>query len=220
MHTIKQENTLLEKVIEQLFSANATEDNPLTEQQLAQTCGVSRTPIRDVLKGLEKEGMVERRKKKGVYLKILSLSEIVALHDVRSVLEGFAARLAKANITEKDLTELERLAQKYREARQRGDLLIAREADIAFHKMIVRLSCNCFLSKIMSNFALLERVFRMQLSSQLPAGETSPPPCPHEKIVKTFKTGSEDECEIVVRSHAQWSKQSLIEESLGQKLKN
>ena len=116
MDTNKAPFTLVAGIAQTLFSLRAFEDNPATEQALADTFGVSRMPIRDALKELEKDGLVERRKGKGVWLKRPSITEMAELHDVRCVLEGFTCRLASERIREQDLSELRRSARIFEQA--------------------------------------------------------------------------------------------------------
>ena len=103
MYANKSNNNLIEKIRGLLFASNPSETSPMTEQELGKRFDLSRTPVRDALKVLENEGLIERRKRKGIYLKALSISEVLALYDVRSVLEGFAGRLAAGRAKVKDL---------------------------------------------------------------------------------------------------------------------
>ena len=59
MDTNQTESTLAERIMQALFSSQAFEDNPSTEQTLAEIFGVSRTPVRDALKELEKVALFD-----------------------------------------------------------------------------------------------------------------------------------------------------------------
>jgi len=212
----KSQVNLADRIRQVLFSRNAREDRPMTEQELADRFGVSRSPIRDALKELEKEGVVERRKRKGLYLKAPSVSEILALYDVRSVLEGFAARLTAGRATPKDVKQLLSLARAYEQARRKTNPRQAEAADKAFHKRIVELSGNPWLIKIMGNFDIIHKAFHTGCSSDPSASaKNRRSPYRHEKLVKVLKTGDPEECERIFRAHIQWSKQSVVEEAFG-----
>ncbi|NIA07863.1 MAG: FCD domain-containing protein [Actinobacteria bacterium] len=211
-------DNLAKKIQKALLSANALRDRPMTEQQLADRFGVSRSPIRDALKGLEKGGIIERRKKKGIYLKAHSVTDMLALYDVRSALEGFAARLAAEGARPKDLAQLRLLARKCQELlRERKDFEKSQEVDTAFHKRIIQLSGNPWLASIMENFHILRRVFRLNHMDH-PFSRPSSSPYSHEKLVEALERGNGDECERLFRAHVQWAKQGLIKESLGVRL--
>jgi len=81
---------------------------PLVEVQVAKWCGVSRTPVREALKKLEQEGLVERTAR-GIVVKLRSPEEILDIYAVRIVLEALAAHTAADRRTELDLVRLEKL---------------------------------------------------------------------------------------------------------------
>lgn len=82
----------------------------LREEQLAAEIGVSRTPIRDALRRLLADGLVETRRNYGTFVTDLTPAEVLEVFELRSLLEGYAARKAAENITDDELRELERLA--------------------------------------------------------------------------------------------------------------
>ena len=90
---------LRDAIIDFLFTHKAFEDNPLTERHLADHFQTCRTPIRDALQLLELDGLVERRRKNGLYLKKPTQKLISDLYDVRIALEALAVRLAARTVT-------------------------------------------------------------------------------------------------------------------------
>ncbi len=82
----------------------------LREKQLAAEIGVSRTPIRDALRRLLADGLVETRRNYGTFVTDLTPGEVLEVFEIRALLEGYAARKAAENITEDELRELDRLA--------------------------------------------------------------------------------------------------------------
>jgi len=210
-------NNLTGRVREALFNAPASPNNPMSETKLAKRFGVSRSPVRDALKELEKEGFIERRKRKGVCLKAPTIDEILAIYDVRAVLEGFAARLASQNSTAKDLKNLIALARKYKQMRKKGKWAKAKAADAVFHSKIVKLSGNPLLIKIMENFDILHRTFDIEYPNQS-FEEQKASPYPHERIIEAIKKGNAEKCEKTLRLHIQWSKQGIAEQALGTRL--
>jgi DNA-binding GntR family transcriptional regulator len=211
--------TLTERTQEALFQARASRERPLTELALAEMFGVSRSPIRDALKALEKDGLVERKKKKGVYLKAPTLAEIIEIHDIRSVLEGFAARLACEQLTDDQLAELQRHAETFEAAQRDGDVGRARVADTAFHRIIVEASGSGLLMRILKNFQLLRRAFAMRQSSEA-FSRVRTDRYPHARIVRTLAERDPDACEQAMRLHIQASKRSLVEDSLHVRLEH
>jgi DNA-binding GntR family transcriptional regulator len=93
-----------------ILSNELDQGEAFTEAMLAQRLGVSRTPIREGLKRLEQDGLVERSGR-GVRIKERSPEEILEIYEVRITLEASAARAAAARRTELDLSRLEAIHQ-------------------------------------------------------------------------------------------------------------
>ena len=213
----KVKETLGEKIKEILLEEPVTEQNPLTEEKLTEIFGASRTPIREALKELEQEGIIKRKRGKGIYLRKPTIKEIAEIYDVRAVLEGFAGRLATERIEEKDIQEIENLARSYNQSLKEGNLEKVDEADLSFHRKLVKLSGNSYILKIFDTFSILEKSFSLDyLLTPLPRKETSP--YPHEEIIKSLRERDGEKCERIIRLHIQHGKQGLIERAVGIKL--
>jgi len=213
----KQNSSLVDRIRNALFEEDVSADNPMTEQMLAERFGVSRSPIRDALKELEKEGLVERRKNKGVYLKPLTIQEMMAICDARAALEGFATMLAAERAEASDFSYLKKLARQFRDFRRKGNHKRAEEADRAFHEKIVELSGNPILGNILDRFRILRRAFRMRCLDPVVQQKVSIA-YSHEKIVSIMQRRNPDGCEKAMRLHIERTKRILTEQALGMKL--
>jgi DNA-binding GntR family transcriptional regulator len=211
------DNSLAEKIVEVMFHERAFEDNPLTEKFLSSKFNTSRTPIRDALKTLESDDIIERKKKKGVYLKRPSPKVIAELYDLRTVLEGFAIRNAVDNAGEEDLQKLDKLAKDFKQAKKQGNAQQAENANREFHAKIIRLSGNEMLDKMMNNVNILRRAFQYAYSLK-PQFHEPESPFSHEKIVNAMKQKDKDESEELMKKHILLGKQRTIEQALGFKM--
>src|SRR5258708_24178113 len=81
----------------------------LRQERLGRELGVSHTAIREALKQLEVEGLVEHIPYRGVRVVEFSLNDVVDIYSMRYALEGLAASAAAACLTEPELVELRRL---------------------------------------------------------------------------------------------------------------
>jgi DNA-binding GntR family transcriptional regulator len=104
----------------------------LKETELAQELAVSRTPIREALSQLSKEGLVEIIPRRGAFVKRWTKQEALEVLVLREALEGLAGKLASARITNEEIDVLETLTAEY----EIGSLEYA-EADKRFHEGIV-----------------------------------------------------------------------------------
>ena len=206
-----------QKILEYLFKVNPSEGKPTTEAELARRFRVSRTPVREALKDLASEGFIVRKKRKGIYIKHLTIDEIVAVYDLRAVLEGFAARVAVERAADTDLDELMDLAARFTEHRRKGEMDRAEEVDLSFHEKIIYLSGNPFLVKIMESLGILDRAFK-QMYPDPSYKNRNAHSFPHEKVVEAFRRGDPVECENSVRTHIQYSKQYIVEDAFGFKM--
>ena len=213
LHPTPPVDTLTRKIRDILFASRASRDAPITEQKLADRFQFSRTPIRDALRVLEEEGLIERRKKKGIYLRRPSIKELAEIYEVRAVLEGFAGRLAVRNATRNDIKELRSWARQFTRARERRDFERAESANVAFHDKIVELAGNTVLENMMERFAIVRRAFR--LTHTIPAERmVRTTPYPHEAIVDRIEAGDADGAEKLLQLHIRRGKQLLIERVL------
>ncbi len=97
--------TPYERIREGIFSGEFAPGQPLTEKHLAQWCGVSRTPVREALGRLERDGLVTWTER-GTVVRERTPEEILDIYDARVVLEALAARTAAERRSEHDLMML------------------------------------------------------------------------------------------------------------------
>src|ERR1051325_505471 len=85
------------------------------EIDLARRFGVSRQPVREAIRTLEREGLLTSLPNRGTFVTRVSLEDAIAIQDIRAQLEGLAARLAVAHLTSADFKRLRDLIKAMRE---------------------------------------------------------------------------------------------------------
>jgi DNA-binding GntR family transcriptional regulator len=108
----------------------------LVERQLSVQLDVSHIPVREALKMLERDGLVQFTPFKGAQVIKLEPHELDQFYNVRAVLEGFAARLAAANITDEGLRELESLLDAADRADGEDKIPEVARINAEFHRLI------------------------------------------------------------------------------------
>lgn len=148
----------------------------LMTEALADEIGVSRTPVRDALRKLEADGLVEIQPRLGARVKTFDRQEFREMCELRLALEAQAAGLAAKKRTAEDLVEIEEALIKLREltvelqnSRARAPKLnkIAKE-DVRFHLAIMAASKNALMQREILRLHLIHRV------AQTPVGKSFP----------------------------------------------
>ena len=124
----------------------------LIETKLSEELGVSRTPIREAIRQLELEGLVETIPNKGAIVTGFSAKDIDDIYTIRLAIEGLAARWAAENITEPELKNLKHSIELEEFYTEKNDLEQILKLDTKFHETIFRASKSKPLMNMLSNF--------------------------------------------------------------------
>ena len=100
---------ILIRLRDHIVEGNIRDGDRIPERQLCEMLGISRTPLREALKVLAAEGLVELLPNRGARVRQLSERDLGELFDIMGGLEGLAGRLACENISEDEIAEIERL---------------------------------------------------------------------------------------------------------------
>lgn len=125
-------------------------DLRLDERKLAESLGISRTPIREALARLAQEGLVTIVPRKGVFVCRKTREEILEMVITWAALESMAARLVTQNASDAELKALRQFAIKHSSDAERADLEEYSDANITFHQTILELS-GCSLLREMAD---------------------------------------------------------------------
>lgn len=131
---------------------------PLTETELSEALGVSRTPLREALKLLATEGLVELRLNRSAVVASLRREEIAELFEAVSGIERIAAELAAVRMTDRDLQKLRKLQERMERHHDGGELREYFELNQQIHSFIVDGARNGALKS--AHEALLARAER------------------------------------------------------------
>jgi len=171
----------------------------LDEDKLASQLGVSRTPIRESLCRLEKEGIVKIIPRRGAFVVSHSRQSIEEILSVREVLEGLSARQAASRVSDATLEVLESLSKKFSESNVR---LLSKEylqADVKFHKTIIEESGNELLISLMN--MLNDHIQMLRLRTVTFEGRPELSLSEHRKILEALKARDPMLAESLMREH-------------------
>ena len=160
----------------------------LAEDEIAADLGVSRTPVREAFRMLEREGWLEIVPHAGAYVRNPPMDEVHQVFEVRLCLEERAASLAAKHATERDLARLRRIIEKGKRLAGRGNAkeITARNAE--FHGVIAEAGRNQILAGMLDD---LSKQARWHLSTVAPI-RVEDSWREHEEILLAISLGDAD----------------------------
>ncbi len=203
---------LADRIVRYLVSNRDNGRRKITEEMIARYFKVSRTPVREVLKYLEEEGLIQTKRKRGITFKEFSEEEIREVYDLRAILEEFAVREAVKNITQDEIKKLRGYVRMYNEARRRRDRVSGEEADRLFHGALIEISGNRYLGSLIKRIRLYSRVFKVgiDIEGTIYGRKVDINPYSHTKIIKALSTGNPDIAGEVIKNHIFWARDYAI----------
>lgn len=173
----------------------------LLEDRLKEEFDVSRTPLREAFRVLEKEGLVEILPRKGAFVRAINRQDIEENFPIRAILEGLAARLAYTNLAVKDIDEMHEVFENMSKAAEKEDFNEYLKHHLTFHEIFINASENQTLIALLRTLRMhtlwhrytyqyYKEDFRQSLKI-------------HRQIIDLFKEKkvSPEEIEKVVRKH-------------------
>jgi DNA-binding GntR family transcriptional regulator len=175
-------------------------DIRLDERQLAQEFGISRTPVREAMAQLEREGFVRTVPRRGIYVVRKTKQDVIEMITAWAALESMAARLITQNATDDEIAGLRRMFATFE-----GDKLYAKldeysEVNIAFHQTIIELSGNQVLIKLAENLFTHMRMIRGKTIGEDDRADRSIHD--HMNIIRAIEARDTERAEDLVRQHA------------------
>ncbi len=194
----KAYNTLRAGIIEGTHAPGSR----VTEQEVALSAGVSRTPAREALRRLEAEGLLRFVPHQGAFVSTWSKQDAEDIFELRAMLEAYGARLAARKISAQELQELRQLAEsQVMEAKQRKRGFLERIADLnhRFHEALqVTAASNRLRATLtsLSSAPLVLQTFRDYENEDLNRSAHH-----HLEIVEAIESGDGEWAASVMHSH-------------------
>ncbi len=171
----------------------------LVESQIAEGQGISRTPVREAIHKLEREGLIERQPRGGFTVLGLSRNDIVETFGIRSVLEGYAARLAALNHQPEELEPLESKIDQFQKYLDKGNLAKLALINTEFHDILYALSQSPRLIHMING--LRDQIYRYRLIILKEPERAQMSNADHIRMLRHIRERSADAVEGLVREH-------------------
>jgi len=191
-------NTLRAGIIEGVYPPGSR----VTEQEIAASAGVSRTPVREALRRLEAEGLLRFVPHQGAFVSSWTDQDSEDIFELRAMLEGYGARLAASKASSENIQQLRELAEKQcREAAEKPAGHLERIADLnsQFHRHLRQVAASTRLRATLATISsapLVLQTFRDYDDDDLNRSAHH-----HMELVEAIEAGDGDWAESVMHSH-------------------
>ena len=187
----------------------------INESRLASALQVSRAPIREACRQLEKHGMVEVFANRGTFVRSIQPREVEELYDIRAALEALAGERAAERVTPKARKELRTHFAAMERCAKAGSVADYYAANAQFHSTLIRMSGNQSLSGIYDSICKQVQLFR-RTSLALP-GRLRVSLGQHQEILAAVLAGDGNRAGLLLRDHVLDAGRALVSALAGTK---
>lgn len=180
----------------------------LMEIHLAERLGVSRTPVRESLHALEKEGLVIVAPRKGAVVAGISEKQMRDVLEVRRALEELAVRLAIPRITPEEVEELKRLDEAFAQSTKGDDVNLVAKVDEEFHYVIIRAARNKELLQMIHEFR--EKIYLYRAAYLADKVHYPHLVEEHHRIAQLIESGSVEMAATTMYDHIDRQQQTML----------
>ena len=172
----------------------------LDERRLAQDFGISRTPVREAMAQLEREGFVRSVPRRGIYVIRKTKREVIEMITAWAALESMAARLITQNAADAQIAALRQMFATFEGGQVAAKLDEYSEVNIEFHQTIIRMSNNSVLIDLAENLFTHMRMIRRKTIAEKDRADRSIRD--HMNIIEALEARDTERAEDLVRQHA------------------
>lgn len=176
----------------------------LIQEDLANVLGVSRMPVREALRKLEIEGLIELVPHKGAIVKPLNMGDVEEIYQLRATLESMAVKRSVGEMTEDEIKKLEFLSSAMKATDDPEEFV---ETNIEFHRLLMK---HCKWDRLLSFIETLWNGFPQQTPHMLP-NQVYLSNKEHDEILNAVKEKQSEKAGDLLYGHIFRTGQSLLE---------
>lgn len=190
-----------------IMTGKLKEGDKINENELCETLGISKTPLREALRVLSVEGLIRLVPHRGSFVTKPTIEEIAEMFDVMSLLEGFCAREACMKMTPKDIARLEKLHAKLEKNFEKRDQEEYIRTNNQYHSLVQKIAGNRTLNQIVNGLRKKILLYRFQSLNLTERFEHSIRE--HRDLLEAFKERDHTGAETLMKKHLQNQSQAL-----------
>lgn len=204
-------NQAYEGIKERIIDLTLRPNEQLVEQRLAEQLGISKSPIREAIQRLEREGLVCSLPFRGGFVAPVTEQDIRDIFQLREALERFCIKNACLKLSGEDIKRIGKIISKSDKALQQGDLRGAYQIDIQLHDFLINSSKNAKLIQTYST--LRDHLNRYWNIASLISGRVAKSHQEHLLIIEAIAQRDEVQAEKRISEHLH----SILEEFIQSK---
>ena len=190
---------VFDKIRSDILNGKYKRGEELVESSIGKELGISRTPVREAIRQLELEGLVQLVPNKGAFVTGISEKDVRDIYLIRARLEGLAARMAAKNITPELLDAMEEtvVLSEYHAKKEHYEQVC--EMDSKFHKHLYKASGSRILEHTLTDFH--QYVQRVRMASIMKKRRMEKSNDEHDAILTAIREHDEEKAELVATRH-------------------
>jgi len=200
--------SIAEQLKQLIYAGEFKAGDRLNEAALAARMGTSRGPIREAIRILTGTGLVTPVMNRGVFVRQVSVRELLEIYDLRALVFGFAAARAAENVGEADRASFEALLDAMERAAQANEAGAYYEHNVQFHERILRLSNNARAHQLYDSYVKELHLYRRQNFNA--PGNMRRSNVEHRKIFDAISKGNAAKAKQFAEEHIQAGRTRLL----------
>ncbi len=210
--TVPIAETILKTLTREIAEGDLAPGAKLDEQSLAARFGVSRTPVREAIRMLAANGLLDNRRRRGIYVTQISPEELAEMFEAMTEIEALCAMLAARRMSLFERMQLEEAHRQCRVARDANDPRAYIRCNQKFHEIIYQGTHNRYIAEMAHSFRFRTAPFRNARFADAESLAVSYEA--HSEIVKTINSSQPNDAYAAMRAHSSQSGQSVLQTGL------
>ena len=202
-----------ERLRQRIFCDELAPGERIDEQRLAEQYGISRTPLREALKVLASEGLVELKPRRGCYVTEISQRDLDDIFPLMAMLEGRCAGDAVRHAVPADIADLSEIHSRLESAARDGRIAAFFEANQEFHGKMQELAGNRWMLSVIQDLRKVLKLARLHSLSL--EGRLQQSLAEHRAIMAAIKAGDAASAEKLMHDHILCGREALARKEAG-----
>lgn len=201
-------STAAEMIRQAIVDGRLAPGQRLTEERLARELGISRTPVREALKVLQSEGLVDAAPNRSATVRAYEPGDLEDIYQLRALLEGYAARRAAGRLSEEKLLALRASCERFEAMSFADDLREVVRENFVFHNTILEAAGSTRLSGMVRQVVELPLVYKSYVWYSPEQARISQHY--HRQITRALERRDAERAELVMKEHVLEARDVLI----------